>query len=780
LVGSFAISLALIHPIALALFEASRPVIDPLVMLSVDGEGTGLITTEPIGLHCGDTPSSVCRARYAEGTEVVFTATIGEKSTFDGWSEDCGPQSWRGFRWAVDVLGEWVSDPELSDELVISSARRISDNPLQCRARISSTTRIAATFGLQPEEVDVEWVKLPDDETSDSKVASSDLTISLPDPSFVPENIIEPEILPDEMELDEAEPEPEPEPEIAQVEPPQPQPQQQPQPQPQKQPVEAPKLKSVEVADENEVEKAPDDAAFLSDKNRDVAEQTVAEQTNLEREQKGDKAFSEESNIKSSDIGAKEDEIAELEDTEPSDIEPQRTEETVHSGDDKVAEGVIKGDEGESGDEGDAGNDKPSDKPGVLAMRGIDGRGAPGGPIVEQQIDEGKGAKGDLGDGGRRGRRGTKGRRGIKTDLEFEDYKRIVGKQKVADEQKLAKRQVSRRRGRWEKKLSAIQSSLENFTPEVRPGNQTALKTRAAPFAVYIARMHRRIHKLWGFGFLEDLDDKSSTHAMNNWDLWTKLEIVINPDGTVDKMTIVKTSGVLPFDVAAMDTIYTAGPFLPPPPKIRSPDGKTYMHWAFHRDWRQCGTFGVQPFILAEAPQKQKDGGFSDGDLVKNRPRVRRDKPKPGEVGMPSGRSAASNPDAAAATARATANMPTPDDPRANHTANLWLTGFTKRDVSKMVKVSAAPFRSGERIVASKTSELSTVYKNILAETRGRPLKTSLLSPSQYRQTFGALPGGFESDGTELLYVVKLRSEQFTLVLVQSKSGDYRITGFYR
>ena len=50
-----------------------------------------------------------------------------------------------------------------------------------------------------------------------------------------------------------------------------------------------------------------------------------------------------------------------------------------------------------------------------------------------------------------------------------------------------------------------MQAALENFIPEVKPGNQTALNTRAAPFAAYIARMHRSIHKLWGFGELEDV-----------------------------------------------------------------------------------------------------------------------------------------------------------------------------------------------------------------------------------------------------------------------------------
>ena len=64
--------------------------------------------------------------------------------------------------------------------------------------------------------------------------------------------------------------------------------------------------------------------------------------------------------------------------------------------------------------------------------------------------------------------------------------------------------------------MARVQAALENFIPEVRPGNQTALNTRAAPFAAYIARMHRSIHQLWGFGQMEDWDEKAGSSPYNN------------------------------------------------------------------------------------------------------------------------------------------------------------------------------------------------------------------------------------------------------------------------
>ncbi|HEU5057705.1 MAG TPA: TonB family protein, partial [Kofleriaceae bacterium] len=330
---------------------------------------------------------------------------------------------------------------------------------------------------------------------------------------------------------------------------------------------------------------------------------------------------------------------------------------------------------------------------------------------------------------------------------------------------------------------------LENFTPEVRPGNQTALKTRAAPFAVYIARMHRRIHELWGFGFLEDLDEKPASNEMNDWTLWTKIEIVVNQDGTVDKVNIARPSGVLAFDVAALDTVLSAGPFEAPPEAIRSADGKTYLHWAFHRDWRQCGTFGAEPYILTTPPRGgPRDKGMSDGEML-GRARTGRGKDKGGPGGggdhaghnhgsEPAGDEAAEN----AARARAGAAVASPDDPRVKHVANLWLSGFAHNDLAKMIKVSGVPFHAGGGLVAQSGSEIGSVYRNILRETRSRGIQEwRVLSAAGYRKALGALPEGVSAAPGDLFLVVRLKGEQFTVLLREhTASGEYRAVGFYR
>lgn len=764
----------LLHPVAGSLYERSRDPYRPRVFVELAGAGAGVVHVvggDGTPLADADDCAEGCELRVDDGARVRLVATPGEGSTFEGWQGPCGPQSHRLLGWARTHLllaadADTVTErAELFDFLAAASEATPPEWPLECELAVDTSTRATARFGEMPDEVPVEWIAEADIPNIAPDAADDELTITLPDPAVEAENLFEPE--------EELPPEEEPEPvEIAAAEPPppavevQPPPPEPPPPTPPQPEIPKSRMKSVEVPDENEVEEAPDDATFLSDKNRDVAEETHATETNLERASEGERPQSEKSDVVSEDVGAEEDVVAALEETEASALEVDRAEETAHSGEDQVATGVRGGEEGQGGDEGEGGDDTPAENKGVLAMRGIEGRGAPGGPTERDLVDEGAGAAKRPGDGGARGRPGTRGRPGIETRLDQQDYERIVGTDLAENEREVARRKMSKRKGRWEKKLGAIQSSLENFTPEVRPGNQTALKTRAAPFAVFVNRMHRRIHELWGFGFLEDLDDKPASHELNDWNLATKIEVVLNPDGTVDKMTIVKPSGVLPFDVAAMDVIYTASPYEAPPEAIRSADGKVYLHWAFHRDWQQCGTFNVQPFILDNPPKNRDQGVMNDGDMLGALPR------RPA--------AADTTPGAAAATARATSNLAAPDDPKAEHVANLWLSGFATGNVDKLTRLSKAPFRSGGRIVGQTEADIRGIYRTVLSETRGRIRDWALLSPAGYRKRFGSLPSGFSDGGGALLMVLDLGKERFTLALAPEPDGEYRVVGLER
>jgi TonB family protein len=151
-------------------------------------------------------------------------------------------------------------------------------------------------------------------------------------------------------------------------------------------------------------------------------------------------------------------------------------------------------------------------------------------------------------------------------------------------------------------------SAIENYVSSVREGNQTALNTAAVPFASYLNGMHNRIHPIFAVSFLESLDSLPPNSPMNDQHLVTRLEIVLNKDGHLKRMGIVKTSGLTTFDIAALDSVDRAQPFGPAPSAIVSPDGNVYLHWEFHRDEvYACSTQGARPFILNTPGPKNED-----------------------------------------------------------------------------------------------------------------------------------------------------------------------------
>lgn len=667
---------------------------------------------------------SRCNIELPRGTQVRLTAVLGKLATFAGFQQ----YPMRTPKELQGILGDPLRACMHDDVVAAASA----GDALDCAITIGGDTDVAAEFGAQPEQIDVAF-------TNDTPPVDLAKPI-VPAPPPPPIDAEKLEEKPLEVAIIEP-PKVQPPPPIAPPPPPPPPPP--PEEKKAPPPTPPPNMVMVEVKDDKNVkDKAPDDAKQLSDKNRDVAEETRATETNLDKESEGKTVASRENDdTKSMEVGGPEDKIRQLEETTPTTDE--RVKDTDHSGKELAATGIITGEGGDKGDEGTG-----EKEPGVLAMRGIGGRGA----ITDQ----------------RDGRKiGKKGAPGINSPLSFQDYERIMGKDKVDDERQVAARKMSSKKGRWERKLDAVKSSLENFVPDVRPGNQTALKTRAHPFALYVARMHRRIHELWGFGFLEQLDDKAADDPLNNIDLWTNLEISVNADGTLHKVTIVKTSGKTEFDVAAVDTILSAGPYDATPEAIRSVDGRIYLRWGFYRNWRQCGTFNVEPYILTEVPEDNGVGVLDDGAMVKNVAKLPGSKKKALEtVGK------AVTPDDGRGKERVNP-VSTVTDKEALFAANLWVSAFATASVDKLVKYSTVPFYAGGKVAAETAADLKEMYSGLVVESG--PMKDwKLLTASEYGSASGALPEG------NLVLQVRTAKESFAIVLTRTKSGDYRATQLAR
>ncbi len=300
-----------------------------------------------------------------------------------------------------------------------------------------------------------------------------------------------------------------------------------------------------------------------------------------------------------------------------------------------------------------------------------------------------------------------------------------------------------------ERRWKRIRAALENYLPEVTPGETTALRTRAHPFAVYIAAMHRKIHPRWGDGILVDWAEKSRDNPLNDWSRWAMVELVLNSDGTLDKAGIVKSSGYIPFDAAALEVVFNAAPFGRPPRAILSSDGKVYLHWRFHRDNRQCGTFGVDAFILNKRPKGgHRDGkGGPDRTWAPGRGIARLRRGRPMEVARQGSMSAA------------------------EVTARAWFDAWSRKDAKAMALLSALPFVVSGRVVAKSAAQLLGIYQKLLTERPGKLISVRTATLSDLRSILGILPKRLVSGADRLFAVARVGSDTVVLALCRTPAG---------
>jgi TonB family protein len=549
-------------------------------------------------------------------------------------------------------------------------------------------------------------------------------------------------------------------------------------------------LKMVDVDNAKDVPPPPD-AKYLAEKNNRVAEETRATQTNLEKNSKGqDEPASAPSDRQDEQVGAQKEQIRQLAD-EKSAFGKMAPSVTPH-----VNPELSSADERR--------------EKSLLALRDPAPRSH---EITPETADPSlpHAADGDL----RERRPTTRGAdsradrakaKRVKLAITGSDYEYMFGADAEAD-RRLAKKMKSTRVGKFRERQARVQSSLENFIPEVKPGNQTALNTRAAPFAAFVARMHRSIHLLWGFGALEDWDELGSSSPLNNPNLLTTLEMVLNADGTVDKVTIVRASGYLPFDTAAIDTAFAGGPYPDPPREIRSANGKIYIHWRFYRDGRQCATSGVDYFILNNPPSDSDKASLARaegastaleaGAPVREGPRhLRRDVGDDAahrakmhaldeEIARAESHAGAAGEEAEAAAPPAPATAPhqvaESRDREARDVAARFFAALAGADVATMASLAELPFRTTGSGTVKTRAELQPMLKDLASELGRKGLgSVQVLTGAAVRASLGRLPPGLD-DGSGLLFAISpLRDGDVLIAALAKRGGAYRVVALVR
>ena len=345
----------------------------------------------------------------------------------------------------------------------------------------------------------------------------------------------------------------------------------------------------------------PDNTQFVAEENNRVEEETVARIRNMirddqmptpGRQQKPSDTLEEQGN-------SREQEIAEARNKEGSDARKVTEEEASRKRPDKAIDAdPIKAERVSRQAPNGRQSDTSGDRAGETADETITITDAAGTFSIRRPSNAGQG-------GGER----AKGH-GPGGQMAWSQYEAAVGSDKLEEDRRayLAERKSSQRGISREKTWKEFRAAIENYVPGVKRGATTALNAAASPFAAYIAAVHRRIHQEYADRFLRSLPIGGSPYQDPT--LMTKLEIVLNRDGSVHRIGVVKSSGLLPFDFGAFNSVLRGQPYAPAPSSILSGDGRVYFHWGFYRNQRQCGTFNAEPYIL---PNPRGTPGRSDG-----------------------------------------------------------------------------------------------------------------------------------------------------------------------
>ncbi len=343
-------------------------------------------------------------------------------------------------------------------------------------------------------------------------------------------------------------------------------------------------------------EETPENARFEADKANKVEEETVAKQRDTQSDEvevrdeapkgvSGERAATEETE----EISAKQAQRAQPEPpSERAQPQPRSTQ--------KQASGQQGGPSGEGG----------AGTPGTLGALESGQAG---------KVDIGRPATGGGGSPGQRAKQGDGGKLGQvdpRLRLSWSAYEQDAGSDALAAERaeahqaaRAARQKTGIAQGQGER-WREFRAAAENYVPNVKPGNQTALNAAASPFASYLSAVHIPIHREFADKFLSSLP--LTNHELASADLRTVLEIVLDAQGKIAQLGIIASSGHTVFDLGAYEAVKRAGPFPTPPEITQSYDGRVYFHWAFHRDNRACGTFNARAFKLdpRSAPDRPK------------------------------------------------------------------------------------------------------------------------------------------------------------------------------
>lgn len=145
--------------------------------------------------------------------------------------------------------------------------------------------------------------------------------------------------------------------------------------------------------------------------------------------------------------------------------------------------------------------------------------------------------------------------------------------------------------------LLAFPQSPNALPGDITKGGRTLLNTEPVMYAGFINRVADEIYDAWvshAGSAIERI--YAGGKRLESTVYVTKITVVLNRDGGVASLKVLKSSGIRELDEAPKKAFWDAEPFPNPPSQMFDDDGLVRFVYEFHYEWRSAG-FNIVPLI---------------------------------------------------------------------------------------------------------------------------------------------------------------------------------------
>lgn len=126
-------------------------------------------------------------------------------------------------------------------------------------------------------------------------------------------------------------------------------------------------------------------------------------------------------------------------------------------------------------------------------------------------------------------------------------------------------------------------ATTSDYLKDMQQGAQTLLNTKEYAYYSFFQRVRKQLEQYWEPGLFERLKAMADRgrHLATDQEHSTKLTVIMNKEGTITRIQVDGTSGLMDVDQAAIDAFNKAGPFPNPPHGLVEADGTVRIEWEF-------------------------------------------------------------------------------------------------------------------------------------------------------------------------------------------------------